>query len=193
MELEQIRQKWQTVKTPSYSKDELESIFHLRQKSVLFSIKSGLKIDLIIAELIVVAFIILLQYLNLGTSNFWSVIMAFIGLQHFISYTLQNYLIQRMSGFTGDVQNSLDSSLSKLTALLWWYRIIPAVLSVALYSLYLLSFGIPFSGTIILAAGIGILMTTILISEFLSSVLLKKQISHLKRLKTDFLDSDLSG
>lgn len=188
MELEQIKEQWQVRHTPSYSKDELDSIFHIRHTNVALSFRSLLKADLIIAELLALGFIITLQILDLRMSNFWSLIMTFVGVQHFIIYLLQDGLIRRIARFNGNVLQSIELSIKNLGILQWCYRVIPVLLGSILYLVYVSGFNPSFTSLELMLIWAAIALFILIVSEILSSVLIKTQINRLKSVKSSLLD-----
>ena len=185
MELEQVREKWLSIKPPTYSREELESIYHIKQANILRRFKVSLGKDLALAVIIAAGFIAALQILNLRTSNFWSAVMAFLIFQHLISYLLQSFYIKKYSGFSGNVTEAIETSVKRLRKLLWHYRVWPVLLAISLFFTYLAMFGIPLSPLEISLTLILTTATVLLISEFLSTRIVKSRILQLKKLKKD--------
>lgn len=170
------------MKSPEYSEEELASIFTIRKSNVLGVFRSGLRYDLIISVVLVAVFILILQMLNLKTSNFWSTVMAFVGIQHFLIYSLQSFLIRNLTRYTEDVKQSIETSILNLNRLLWHYRIFPTVLSLFLFTFYSWQFDIQLTNGVLVLVALFIAGVVLLISEFLSSILVKRQIKELKKL-----------
>ena len=186
MELEQIKTNWQRIKPPKYSNEELISINHIRKNNIFLIFKSALRRDLLISEVIAIFFVILLQVLNLKTSDFWSGFMLFIGLQHLIIYILQERIITRQCRFTTNIRGSIQQSINNLQMVLWHYRIWPALLAISLYLTYVLQFN-PFSNIIeTTAVGLGISILVLIVSYYLSAVLVRQQIARLKELEQEY-------
>lgn len=186
MDLEKIKANWTEIETPVYSKEELASIYSIKQSNILLLFKSTLKADLIISELLVLCFILFLQLMDFKTSNFWSVIMGFVGIQHLFIYLLQSILIKRMVRFTDNVSQSINTSIGNLKLVMKFYRVFPVLLSLGLYTLYVSLFDISLASMNIFIIGIGLVILVLAVSEFLSLVLVKTHIKRLEKLKTDF-------
>ena len=167
-------------------REELESIYVIKNGNVLSVLRTSLRIDLIIALLFSVGFIITLQWLDLSTSNFWSLIMGFIAMQHIIIFILQSYLIQKSNQLNDNVIESVKESIKKLKVLRWYYRILPVILTITLVITYYLLFGIPLGWSGLIASGIGISLLVLAISEFLSSKIVRSRINELEGLRKDF-------
>jgi hypothetical protein len=189
MELEEIKQKWQTRSTVNYSDEELASIYSIRKNRVLGNYTFGLSIDLIIAELVALGFIVVLQVLDLSSSNFWSFTMAFFALQHLVLYQVQVYFIRKQTKFTSNVNTSIASSVKKLTVLLWHYRLWPMLFTAGLYLIYILSFGSALSSIEIWGIGVMLILLVAIISNSLGAVLVR---THLARLNKILESYDLS-
>jgi Flp pilus assembly protein TadB len=188
MALDLLREKWTKLPEPTYSRDEQESIYNLKERNLLELFKAALRADLIIAVLISSAFIILLQSLNLRYGNFWSLIMGFVTLQHIIVYSLQTYLIARQTRFTGDVANSITQAIKKLRILQWHYRVWPTFLSTGLFLIYHYLYGVSPTGSSFYMVLTAIILLVLLLSEFLSSRMLRSKIVQLEKLEKEFAE-----
>lgn len=177
-----LKTKWKTVLTPRYSEEELKSIYNIKKDHSLGFLRAKLGWDLVVAEIIVVAFIVFLQIIDLSSSNFWSMIMAFIGIQHLFLYQLQAKLIEKRLQFADNLSQSLQTSIKLLKGLLWHYRIWPAVLSLVLYSGYYLWFRPDWSTLTLALQGWVIIVLVTSISTLLSALVVRKQIDHLSQL-----------
>lgn len=186
MELEAIKTRWQEQTAPAYSTEELTSIGEIRNNRVAGSFKKGLSIDLLIAEIAVIGFILLLQLFDLRYSNFWSVIMAFLGAQHLVFYLAQVWFIERYLQPSGNLIESIERASRRLTVLLWHYRIWPTALSLTLFLLYQWQYSSVF--TTIELVGICVLLAavTVFISNKLSAALVKRHIDQLTDVKLFF-------
>lgn len=177
-----MKEKWIGVKAPGYSEAELQSIFQIKQKHSLGRFKINLSNDLLIAEVLAIGFIVILQILDFRTSNFWSLMMLFLAIQHLIIYSLQNSLISRVQEFSGNVENSIQESISKLNALLMHYRIWPVLLSIILYTVYVSQFASGWSITNTALIGAALAIGTLILSNSLSALLVRNQLQELQKL-----------
>lgn len=186
MELEEMRSTWTKVKLPRYSIEELENIYGLRNMSTLTLFRASLRADLFIALFFSIGFILTLQWLDFKTSNFWSLIMGFIALQHIVIFTLQSYFIGQAAQLNDNILESVKGSIGKLKILQWQYRIIPSGLTITLILTYHVLFGIPFGVAGLIAAVLGITALVLVISEFLSSKMVRSRIIQLEVIKKEF-------
>ena len=186
MELEQLKEKWTSLKNPGYSREELESIYNLKQGNVLNQLASALRLDLVIALGLAFGFIILLQKLNLQSSNFWSIVMGFVALQHLVMYLLQVFLIRKLSQFSGDVSRSINLSINRLEKLQWSYRTVPLILTLALILVYHSLFGINLPLTELIVLTVIVMIAVLALSEYLSAKLLRMRIKELQTMARDF-------
>ena len=188
MALEGLKTAWARQKTVGYSPEELNSIFHIKQTHRFEDIKSTFTWDLILALIISLSFIVALQLLDYRTSDFWSVCMAIFALQHILFYQLQVYLLRKYNVFKDNVGQSLTTAINNVHALLWFYRLWPAMLTLLLSLVYVYLFRpeavgwVMFLIVITLAAGIGLL------SNIISAVTVRKHLIKLENLKQDYLN-----
>jgi len=185
MELEEIKAVYQQKKSIGYSQDELDSIYHIKQQHGFKVLKTGFSWDLIASIFIATIFIVLLQYLDLRTSVFWSICMAVLVVQHILFYLLQNYFIRKLNTFENNISLSLKESITKLRGLLWFYRLWPAILSTTLYSIYLVQFSPELTIGYILLIGILIAISVAGLSNIVSAVLVRKHYQKLILLKEE--------
>lgn len=186
MELEQIKVEWNKKESIGYSTEEYSSIYDIKKNHSLRSVKVMLTWDLVVAMVLTSCFIVVLQMLNLRTSNFWSFCMAILGLQHVILYVFQDYLIKKNSIFVENVSISLSSSIKRIKTLIWVYRIWPSALSIILYSIYTFRFSPNLGLLALVLIGVLIALGTALVSYFISGIVLKKQYKHLLELKKGY-------
>jgi len=185
MDIENFKVAWQKQETVGYSPSELDSIYHIKKSHALDNLKSGLSWDLLSSIVLAVLFIILLQVLNLKTSNFWSVCMGILAIQHIVFYQLQAYFIRKYSIFKHNVVQSLEESIRKVNLLLWFYRVWPATLTVILYSTYFGMFNPGWPLAQILLLGTILALGIAGLSNIISAVLVRKYIKRLIRLKDE--------
>jgi hypothetical protein len=186
MELEDIKIAWQKQKDVGYSTAELDSIYRIKQNHVLNALRRGFSFDLITSILLSAMFIVYLQIINLSTSNFWSVCMLLLIIQHLIIYQLQIYLIRKYSVFKLNINHSITISIRRLRNLLWLYRLWPTLLGMVLYTVYVVRFASYWQVWQILATGAIIIIVIMAMSDLLSAVLVRKHYKRLKQLKADF-------
>jgi len=182
MELDQLKEKWITKDVPTYNSQELESIFNIRKGNILTRFKLDLGKDLIIAEVLAIGFILTLQVLDFQTSNFWSLMLFILAMQHLIIYSLQSKMIAKLTGFNQNVAISIQNLIKKLSRLLWLYRLWPPMLSLFLYTVYVINFSKEWSGGVIFSIGVGLAVITYLISNSLSAVLVRNHLRELKNI-----------
>ena len=185
MELEEFKTVWQQQKVVTYSPEELNSIFHIKQSHNFAALKLGFSWDLRAAILISVIFIIVLQVLNLRTSDFWSACMAILAIQHVLFYQLQAYLLRKYSVFTRDVSKSITVAISKIRVLLWFYRLWPALLTIILQVIYIFLFTHNYPIWQILLVGTFLATAIAILSNMISAVLVRKQLIRLLNLKQE--------
>jgi len=191
IELEDIRNKWR-AKNVSYSPEELDSIFSIKKGNIIKAFRTSISTDLIVAEILAIGFIILLQYLQLATSNFWSVMMIFLALQHLILYLLQINLIIKALVFRNEIRDSISSSIKRLSILLWHYRIWPPILSFGLYMLYWLLYPNDITLPWLIAGALIVISGVALISNVLSAVIVRKHLVKLKELELNLATNNSS-
>jgi hypothetical protein len=177
-----LKAKWNTTSTPAYSEEELISIYNIKKDHSFRFLKAKLGWDLVVAEILVLCFIIFLQTINLSLSNFWTMIMGFVGLQHLLLYQLQAKFIKNRLQFTENLSKSLEGSRKLLKALLWHYRIWPATLSLLLYGGYYFWFTPDWSALTLTIQGFSIVLFVLGVSNLLSALMVRKQIDHLTQL-----------
>ena len=174
MDLEEFKVGWKKQEAVRYSDEELESIYQIREARTLSNLLTGFTWDLVVALALSALFIIILQVSDLKTSNFWSICMGILALQHLVFYQYQHRLIKRYSHCDDNVRKSIESSLNRLKKLLWVYRLSPALLIIVLYAVYINQFGS--MGSIWQSLSVGIILAAIgaLIANQLSAVLVRK-------------------
>jgi len=187
MELAEFKTVWTKQKSVGYSPVELNSIFHIKQKHRFASLKSGLSWDLQLSILLAVVFIVVLQILNLKTSNFWSVCMAIFALQHILLYQFQVYLLRKYSVFSQDISQSLTKAIGRISGLLWFYRLWPAVLTIILFVVYAVVFKPEQPLWLMFLIGTLLAATIAGLSNVISAVLVRKHLLKLAGLKNDLI------
>jgi hypothetical protein len=187
MELDEFKTVWTKQKSVGYSSAELNSIFHIKQNHRFANLKSGLSRDLQLSILLAVVFIVVLQILNLRTSNFWSVCMAIFALQHILFYQFQVYLLRKYSVFSHDISQSLTKAIGKIRGLLWFYRLWPAVLTIILSIVYAVVFKPEQPVWQMIIVGTSLATTIAALSNVISAVLVRKHLLKLEGLKNDLI------
>jgi hypothetical protein len=187
MELQDFKTAWTAQKTIGYSPEELDSIYHIKQLHSFTNLKAGWSWDLKLAILISVVFIVALQMLDLKTSNFWSIGMAILTVQHVLFYQFQLYLLRKYSVFSNGISQSLSISIGKIKVLLWFYRLWPAVLTIMLSLVYVFLFTPEQPAWLMII--IGTLLATVVagLSNILSAVLVRKHLLKLVGLKMQLI------
>jgi hypothetical protein len=187
MELQEFKTGWQKKAIVGYSSEEIESIFSIKQNHSLASLKTGLTWDLVMAIIIAIGFIIVLQILNLRTSNFWSVGMAIFAIQHVIFYQFQIFLLKKNSNFINNINYSITLAISKIKVLLWFYRLWPAMLTLILAITYVLMFKPDVPSWIMVVCGAILAIGIAALSNIISAVLVRKHLLKLENLKRELL------
>jgi hypothetical protein len=187
MELKEFKTVWTNQKTIGYSQEELDSIYHIKQTHSLNSFKLGLSWDLGVAIFISIAFILVLQLLDYGASNFWSICMALFAVQHVFFYRFQAYLLRKYSIFNNDVSQSLANAISKIKGLLWFYRLWPAALTIILSIVYIVLYKPQQPTWLMLLFGTSITILIAAVSNVISAVLVRKHLVKLQKLEQDIL------
>ncbi|MEN8248006.1 MAG: hypothetical protein ABFS32_03685 [Bacteroidota bacterium] len=186
MELETIRTVWQSKKPVSYSQEELDSIYDIKKANSLTQLRNAFTTDLVMALVLTIVFIAILQVLNFDSSNFWSVCMAVLAIQHIVFYLIQHSLIKKYQAFEENVSFSIERSISRLRSLLWFYRIWPAFLSAGLYSFYINQFTPGWSTTTIALTGVVIILGVGVLANYISAVMIRKHIVQLQDIKEEY-------
>lgn len=179
MELEAIKTSWQLKEPVSYSEEELESIYNIKKSNVLGELKIAFSVDLIIAISLASVFIFALQVLNYASSDFWSVCMAILVIQHLVFYLYQSVMIKKYQAFEDNVLHSIRNHIKKLKVLLWFYRMWPAILALVLYIYYIIRFTPDWTLSIIVVSGSSITITAGILSNYVSAVMIRRQIMRL--------------
>ncbi|RLD24445.1 MAG: hypothetical protein DRI71_02535 [Bacteroidetes bacterium] len=187
MELKEFKTAWTKQKTIGYSQEELDSIYHIKQKHSLESFKLGLSWDLAVAIIISIAFIVVLQVLDYRASNFWSICMALFAAQHVLFYRFQVYLLRKYSVFNNDVSQSLANAISKIKGLLWFYRLWPAALTIILSVVYIVIYKPQQPVWLMLLVGTSLAIVISALSNVISAVLVRKHLIKLQKLEQDLL------
>ena len=179
MELENLKKAWTLQKTVSYSTEELNSIYHIKQMHSFRSLRSWFSWDLQLALLITIVFIGILQMLDLRTSNFWSLCLAVFATQHVLFYLLQLRLLRKYSTFKQDISASLNKAIGKIKVLLWFYRLWPAALTIILTLVYTVEFNPRQPIWLMLIIGSILAGAVALLSNVISAVIVRKQLVKL--------------
>ena len=187
MEIEELKATWTNQKTIGYSQEELDSIYHIKQSHSLNILKSGLSWDLGVAIFITIAFIVFLQILDFKASNFWSICMGVFALQHILFYRFQVYLLRKYSVFSKDVSQSITDAIRKIRGLLWFYRLWPATLTILLSVVYFGLYRPQIHLWLMLLIVTFLAGAIAILSNIISAVLVRKQLSRLESLKEELL------
>ena len=188
MNLEEFKVGWKKQEAISYSDEELKGIFHLRESRILAEVSTGLTWDLILAMIISTVFIIALQVAEYQTSNFWSVCMGILSLQHLVFYQYQRRLIKKYSTYLNDVLQSIEGASKRLKRLLWFYRLWPASLTVLLFVIYINQFNPLLTLWQVILIGLGLSVSIAILSNQISAVLVRKHYRKLKKLSKELID-----
>lgn len=188
MNLEEFKVGWKKQEAISYSDEELKGIFHLRESRILAEVSTGLTWDLILAMIISTVFIIALQVAEYQTSNFWSVCMGILSLQHLVFYQYQRRLIKKYSTYLNDVLQSIEGASKRLKRLLWFYRLWPASLTVLLFVIYINQFNPLLALWQVILIGLGLSVSIAILSNQISAVLVRKHYRKLKKLSKELID-----
>ena len=188
MNLEEFKVGWKKQEAISYSDEELKGIFHLRESRILAEVSTGLTWDLILAMIISTVFIIALQVAEYQTSNFWSVCMGILSLQHLVFYQYQRRLIKKYSTYLNDVLQSIEGASKRLKRLLWFYRLWPASLTVLLFVIYINQFNPLLALWQVILIGLGLSVSIAILSNQISAVLVRKHYHKLKKLSKELID-----
>jgi hypothetical protein len=186
MELDTIKSIWQEKEIVSYSREELASIYYIKKANTLTRLKDGFSLDLILALVLSVVFIVVLQILNFESSNFWSVCMGILAFQHILFYNIQRKMIKKNLEFEQNVLQSIDKTISRLRSLLWFYRVWPALLSVFLYNFYIYMFTPEWSTFNMLVAGAIITVGIGILANYISAVMIRRHILRLSDIKKEY-------
>ena len=187
MKLQEFKTAWTKQKAIGYSSEELNSIYHIKQIHNFANLKTGWSWDLILSIIIAAVFIAALQILGLKTSNFWSVCMAALALQHIIFYQIQLYLVRKYSVFNHDISRSLSQAIDKVRILLWFYRLWPAVLTIILSFVYVVLFRPQQPVLLSIISGTLLASVVAILANILSAVLVRKHLLKLEGLKKDLI------
>ena len=187
MELQELKSVWTKQKTISYSPEELNSIYHIKQIHSFSNLKAGWSWDLKLSILISVIFITTLQILDFKTSNFWTLCMATLALQHILFYQIQLNLLRKYSVFNNDIRQSLSKAIGKIRVLLWFYRLWPAVLTIILSMVYVVLFKPQQPVWLIVVTGILLATAVAVLSNIISAVLVRKHLIKLEGLRMDLV------
>ena len=182
MDLEEFKVGWKKQEAISYSDEELKGIYHLRESRTLAEVSTGLTWDLILAIIISTVFIIALQVAAFKTSNFWSICMGILVLQHLVFYQYQRRLINKYSTYSNDVLQSIEGASKRLKRLLWFYRLWPASLTGLLFVIYINQFNPLLPLWQVILIGIVLSVSIAILSNQISAVLVRKHYQKLKKL-----------
>jgi hypothetical protein len=185
MDIETFKAGWQKQEAVSYSDEELQSIYQIRENRTISELSTGFTRDLVAALVLSVLFILILQISDLKTSNFWSLFMGILAFQHLIFYQYQRRLIRKYSYYNTNVLQSLEGALKRLKKLLWFYRLWPASLTIVLYAIYINQFDPQWSLWQTLCVGLFLAIIIAAVSNQISAVLVRKHYIKLKRLQKD--------
>lgn len=185
MDLEEFKVDWKKQEAVSYSEEELKGIYQLRESRTLAELSTGLTWDLILALIISAVFIIVLQVAAFQTSNFWSVCMGILALQHLVFYQYQRRLINKFSTYSNNVLHSIDSASKRLKRLLWFYRLWPASLTVLLFIIYMNQFNPLLALWQVIIIGLSLSVSIAILSNQISAILVRKHYSKLKKLSKE--------
>jgi len=185
MDIEEFKVGWHKQEAVSYSDEELKSIYQIRESRTLTELSTGFTWDLVAALVLSAVFILILQISGLKTSNFWSICMGILAVQHLVFYQYQRHLIRKYSNSGNNVLQSVESVSQRLKKLLWFYRIWPASLVIVLYVVYINQFSplLLLWQTIIIGLFLAVLVG--MISNQLSAVMVRKHYIKLKNLQKD--------
>jgi hypothetical protein len=188
MDLQELKTVWIKQKTIGYSPEELNSIYHIKQIHSFTNLKAGWSWDLKLSIRISVLFIAALQILDFSTSNFWTLCMATLALQHIMFYQIQLYLLRKYSVFNNDIRQSLSKAIGKIRILLWFYRLWPAVRTTMLSIVYIVLFKPQQPVWLVIVIGTVLAGTVAVLSDILSAVLVRKHLQKLEGLKMDLVN-----
>ena len=183
MNIEEFKISWKKQEAISYSDEELQSIYQIRESRTLSELSTGFTRDLVAALMITIGFIIILQISGLKTSNFWSVSMAILGIQHLVFYQYQRRLIRKYSNYENNVLQSIESALKRLKKLLWFYRLWPATLTIVLYAIYINQFNPLLLLWQSIIIGLVFALVVAGISNQISAIMVRKHYRKLKNLQ----------
>ena len=183
MDIEEFKVGWKKQEAVSYSDEELQSIYQIRESRILSDISVVFTRDLVAALFMSVVFIAILQISGLKTGDFWSICMGILAIQHLVFYQYQRRLIRKYSNYEDNVLQSIKSASKRLKKLLWFYRLWPATLAMVLYIIYINQFnpGWALWPTIITGMLLAILVAAI--SNQISAVMVRKHLNKLKNLQ----------
>ena len=187
MELQEFKTAWTNQKTIGYSSEELSSIYHIKQIHSFANLKAGWSRDLKLAILIAVIFMAALQILDYKTSDFWTICMAVLSVQHVLFYQIQLYLLRKYSVFNNDISQSLSRAIGKIRILLWFYRLWPGLLTIILSIVYVVLFRPQQPAWMMIIIGTLLATAVAVLSNILSAVLVRKHLLKLEGLKMDLI------
>ena len=187
MELQDLKTVWTKQKTIDYSPEELNSIYHIKQIHSFSNLKTDWSWDLKLSILISVIFITALQILEFRTSDFWTVCMAALAIQHVLFYQFQLFLLRKYSAFNHDIGQSLSKAIGKIKVLLWFYRLWPAVLTIILSIVYVALFKPQQPIWLMVVTGILLATAVAVLSNIISAVLVRKHLIKLEGLRMDLI------
>ena len=187
MELQELKTTWTKQKTIGYTAEELNSIYHIKQIHSFANLQAGWSWDLKLSILISLIFITALQILNFRTSDFWTICMATLAIQHVLFYQVQLFLLRKYSVFNQDISHSLLKAIGKIRVLLWFYRLWPALLTIILSIIYVVLFKPQQPVWLMLVTGIILATAVAVLSNIISAVLVRKHLIKLERLRMDLI------
>ena len=141
MELEELKKVWETSDKISYSEEEINQVFEIRNKQTVFRLQRYLLKDTLWSVVIAAGFIAILFYFDFANRLGWTIAFIGLALTMVVTTALQSHWLYKSLLFETNIVQSLKLTAKRLYRMKIYSLILPTLMAGTLTTLYLIDFG----------------------------------------------------